>query len=212
MEKSSSEVSLLDIGFSTYSSFYPVFLNRGITTLDQVLDEKLMNDVLSHVRAGVREELIGFIDLIRCKYLNEPLESNYLLDLSLVSFMKELPTNFLKMGFNQKQARKLEWLIYLAFDQHDLEKTAKVIDFFKVMRQEKYVKIMKKDNMQGIIDVHVDEYEKEEKKPRGDSGDLVILKEKLEKLLEERNKMDMKIMLLQEKIQNFQNLEKDIKK
>ncbi len=60
-------------------------LNRNnITTIDQLLNEELMMDIMKQCHRQTRLQLMGFISMLKYKYLDEPLYVDVLLDKEII--------------------------------------------------------------------------------------------------------------------------------
>lgn len=203
MEKQDlSQVRLIDIGYSSKWSFYNKFLSFGISTVAQVLDDDLMNEVISHTKKQkIRDELRGFIDLIKCEFLGKELTITPLLDesaIQLINYEKnECTINFSRMGFlsdsPNNEVQKLGYMYYKYLKEHPEDNSEiKIIDVFRNALRDK----LPTNEFEKKVKIMISSYER----AKNYNISLEVLKNDLENLKEERSKIDAKIMFLEEQI------------
>lgn len=199
-----SNVNLIDVGFGTYSywSFYNKFLKLGINTVAQILDDELMDDVIRHTRKQeIRDEIRGFIDLIKSEFIGKELTITPLLDEPasklIIRSNQDNPVNFGRMGFricsSPNEIAQLEHMYYRYLRAYPENNTnAKIIDVFRyafdnmTINDELYKKIkIMINSYDHVIDNNVS---------------LEILKHDVEELKKERSELDKKIRHLEEQI------------
>ena len=204
IDKDFSNLKLTDIGFGTFSywCFYNKFLKLGINTVAQVLDDELMDYVLSHTKKqGIRDEIRGFIDLVKCEFLGKELTTTPLLNEPasklIIDSDHDNPVNFGRMGFricshpHEKFQLGALYSSYLYSDD-EKDENPKIIDVFRYNLERlspdnelyKKLKIMV-NSYDHVIDHNVS---------------LEILKRDVEELKLERSKLDEKIKNLEEQI------------
>ncbi len=80
-KKEFSDIPLEETGFYNQGySFAQAFKKHGITTVSQVLDDKTMWEYMTHATKGNRTQLMGFISLMKYKYLNLPIPAIQILE------------------------------------------------------------------------------------------------------------------------------------
>lgn len=204
MDKDFSKLKLTDIGFGTFSywSFYNKFLKLGINTVEQVLDDELMDYVLSHTqKKGIRDEIRGFIDLVKCEFLGKELTTTSLLDEPasklIVDSDHDNPVNFGRMGFricsHPDEKLKLSLLYYNYLHSHDeKDENPKIIDVFRYNLE----RVSSDNELYKKLKIMVNSYDRVIDR----SVSLEILKRDVEQLKLERSKLDEKIKNLEEQI------------
>ena len=141
-----NNISLIDTGlYNNKYSFSEIFQKNNITTLGQVLDDETMNNLISKITSSkVKEQLIGYISLLKNKYLGDDLSSDkYLVrraskiegynskfyKSNVDYFYKDV--NFNAMGFNSSS----HLIIMLCFAKNlgKFLDGIELIDFFRLL-------------------------------------------------------------------------------
>ena len=141
-----NNISLIDTGlYNNKYSFSEMFQKNNITTLGQVLDDETMNNLISKITSSkVKEQLIGYISLLKNKYLGDDLSSDkYLVrraskiegynskfyKSNVDYFYKDV--NFNAMGFNSSS----HLIIMLCFAKNlgKFLDGIELIDFFRLL-------------------------------------------------------------------------------
>lgn len=141
-----NNISLIDTGlYNNKYSFSEIFQKNNITTLGQVLDDDTMNNLISKITSSkVKEQLIGYISLLKNKYLDDDLSSDkYLVrraskiegynskfyKSNVDYFYKDV--NFNAMGFNSSS----HLIIMLCFAKNlgKFLDGIELIDFFRLL-------------------------------------------------------------------------------
>ena len=191
------DVDLLQIQYSKWS-FYNTFLNRGINTVAQVLDDNLMSGVIKDTRkAKIRDELRGFIDLIKYEFLGEELTITHLLDepaSNLVAIKTgDASINFSRMGFLEEETNQLPFIFYKYSRSRSGDNTdARIIDVFRGELGNKEPK----SGFEKKLKIMISSYEHS----KDHNVSLGALKRELEALRDKRSKIDVQISSLEEQI------------
>lgn len=141
-----NNISLIDTGlYNNKYSFSEMFQKNNITTLGQVLDDETMNNLISKITSSkVKEQLIGYISLLKNKYLGDDLSGDkYLVrraskiegynskfyKSNVDYFYKDV--NFNAMGFNSSS----HLIIMLCFAKNlgKFLDGIELIDFFRLL-------------------------------------------------------------------------------
>ena len=98
------EMPLKDYGLDSKWSFFSKFINSGITTVGHILNDDLIEEVMENTsKKVIRDEILGFIDLVKYKVFNLSLTCDVLLDEKAKYiddiFSSDCLVNFSRMGF-----------------------------------------------------------------------------------------------------------------
>ncbi len=201
------EVKLTDdigLGNITAYSFYNSLLNNDIKTVSDLLDEDKVNEVLKRCRTEkVRNQLLGFIDLVKHELFGSPLPADLYLDQLFEAPQKDEKGNLIdvannrtymflmRMGFTERQAGSI---IY--HGQHKMPediKDPRLIDVFESIPEkyyDLYGNILKRK-----ISTYIDAYHKKENDTTLDG-----LEKELADLKQQKSKLDLKIARVEETI------------
>ncbi len=200
-----TKVQLADVGFNSKWSFYNKFLQYGITTVAQVLDDDFINEVMEHTKKQtIRDEMRGFIDMIKYEFLDKPLTTDIYLEepaKSMENIIKgDCSINFSRMGFIEGYPYEFRslYFLYKKFKAAHLdmdEKEYKVADVFHFAVGNR----IPTSDFERKIKICLDSYNRS----KDHNISLDILKQDLSALQEERNQLEEKIKKLEEKIANL---------
>ena len=136
MDYANMNISQLELDSSW--GFKSKFFDNNITLVSQVLDDQLMYNIYESIRGkSHRDELLGFIDLVKYKVYNLSLTTDIYLDLD-ASLMNDILSdsceiNFSRMGFTKEGESEFEKLkiLYDNFKMtHNDDKEYKIYDVF----------------------------------------------------------------------------------
>ncbi len=212
-----NEISLKETGlYSTYDRFYATFRNRKISTVADVLNEELMQDVLRKVSTKTRKELNGFISLIKYKYQGILIVDDSFLEHPLSFQVKssgfiEIP-ELDSLGFNTSKKGRLRYLIAYAFKNNMISPKTTFIDCFKLFTSDDRMinalnsLSVKEENTRflAILQIYVEYYE-EKQKLTGDEATIRILKSQLMGLVNMRDTLESEINKLEAEINALMN-------
>ena len=201
------EVKLTDdigLGNITAYSFYNSLLNNDIKTVSDLLDEDKINELLKRCRTEkVRNQLLGFIDLVKHELFGSPLPADLYLEQLFIAPQIDKKDNvidlannrtymfLMRMGFTDRQAE-----IILFHGRHKTPKVeeARLIDVFESIPPKYYdlfgpITIRK-------INTYLDVYHK-----RKQDSSLEGLYKELEELQQQKNKISLRIARVEETIE-----------
>ena len=191
-------------------SFCFAFSKYGITTVGQVLDDNLIKELLQKCQYKSRQELSGFISLLKYKYLGIPLTNDNILEKTKSEIFD---IDFRNFGLTKSNT-------YIIMNNYSWTPSKRVIDIFKEISNDKKLQYTNPALIE-ILNLYIESYEKskqltqstnnqdnpiENKTPSQQEHDiLVILKDQLVKLLGVRDSLDIQIQDLQQKINALTN-------
>ena len=198
-----SKVRLLDVGLSSKNSFYNKFLINGIDNVAQVLDDKLMQEIIDHTRKkSIRDELMGFIDMIKFQFQKKPMTCDvYLSEPSTVfetMLTDDCPVNFSRMGFAKDQPSELKYLyvLYHKFKSTHPKEDYTVADVFHFIVDGKDLDTDLRRKIQILLNSYEHSFDT--------NVSLDRLKADLNAAVAEKEKLEAKIASLKEKIENIE--------
>lgn len=212
-----SDILLKETGLlKSNSSLYGILKNYNINTVSQILDEGVMFKVKKHVRNV--EQLTIFIDIIKNQYLGVPLPQVALFDEPIKS-VKHNIDNFYFGTFQRKYYKNatcedfsflnnryvqsynkgvfiissfrsaLEFAYHFGY----LDDNSTFIDYFKFLISEDNKWLDLSDQDRKILEIYIDEYQKQKNDNLSESQKLEKLKKEVIKLTESRDNLDKQI-------------------
>lgn len=213
--------------YNSQSSYVSLFSRNNITTIDQLFDEHFWEFEANNVHKETRPQLTALISMLKYKYLGEPLCYAELMD-------NEINFNAFKEGYyrghiplfgkntSDKDGNNLDidltslfgaprsycdyilssFLYYLkrvGDKKSEEEFSINLIDLFKWILNNKELK-----KVHPFVIAYLEAYEKNHKEEI-DSESLSSLKNELENLLQTKNKLELQIAELKEKISLYEN-------
>ena len=197
-----NKILLQDTGiYNSNYTFCSTFKKNNITLLSQVLDDDLMADVMLQCKSFTRRQLMGFISLIKFKYLNIPMVSIGMLDGYCEDELYELND----LGCNESDINYIFKKICRIERSTELE--ADKLCEYKLVDILKTILPYCKERTSNIIKVILDGYKqyKDEFIDKSSNEILQILKEQMEALSLMRDSLDVQINTLKEQIELLQN-------
>ena len=198
-----SKIKLLDVGLSSKYSFYNKLIMNGIDNVAQVLDDELMQGILDHTRKkSIRDELMGFIDMVKFQFQKKPMTCDVYLSESATAFdtilSDECPVNFSRMGFMKDFPYELKhlYVLYHRFKSTHPEGNYTVADVFHFIVDGKDLDSDLKRKIQTLLNSYEHSFDT--------NVSLDRLKKDLEAAVAEKDRLEAKIASLREKISNLE--------
>lgn len=207
------------------SSYLPTLKRNNIITVKDLLNFDISK---LRLRYDTKIQLAIFINMLEYKYLNIQLENlnilNKEIDLNWIKnssiftrtlplideekFTKDkLPDNTISptelFGCNQYISDEIMKEFVMNIKKGKITDNPKVIDFIRWVRNVEYSN--KIDKVHPYAKTYIESYEKTNEYKKN------LLKEKLNNLLQKREKLDKEISTIQEEIKNFDNNNKKLK-
>ena len=200
MEKQDlSTITLQDTGlYSTNYTFYGLLKRFDIKCVSQLVDDKLIEEISTHCQRATKNELFGFINLIKFVYLGEPIPSSVSLDDRCSdSFLVEL----ISLGFSKRDVDAIRYVLtkYRGNIRINIDN----------MLRYRYIELFREilpfcnEHVAALINANMDNYEhnkalEESKVEKVDS--LTLLKNQVAYLKEVRSSIDEQIKTLEQQI------------
>ena len=201
------EIKLTDVGLTTEYTFYNTLLKYNIKTVEDLLDESKINSILSRTRSlQVRQELQGYIELVKNRIQGTPLTTDIFLEQMVVPLTEEQKNlrnqasffelgysiNFSRMGFTNKEIQR----IYFFFITECHSQELRLIDLMKKFIESNPTTELsiKMKQFLNSYDKNIEDnllYEKLQ-------SEIKILKTKREELDEKIESLEQKLQTLQE--------------
>ena len=209
------KLSELDLKITMYS-FYNTLLNNNIRTVRDVLDDEKMNPILERLRKQARDELRGFIDLMKHQFAGQALTADIYLEQKmrpLTDKEKETitqkglsaidyPINFPRMAITTREAMAL-YIIYMVNQKHS-EKDLRLIDVFKLYLNGND----KESTLSRKIRIYLDSFEKN----HASDVELNNLKKQLAELTQKRDGLNLQIAKTEERIKAYEEIKGSMNK
>ena len=209
------KLSELDLKITMYS-FYNTLLNNNIRTVRDILDDEKMNPILERLRKQARDELRGFIDLMKHQFGGQALTADIYLEQKmrpLTDKEKETitqkglsaidyPINFPRMAITTREAMAL-YIIYMVNQKHS-EKDLRLIDVFKLYLNGND----KESTLSRKIRIYLDSFEKN----HASDVELNNLKKQLAELTQKRDNLNLQIAKTEERIKAYEEIKGSMNK
>lgn len=202
-----TNLALIDTGlYSNEGVFYEFFRRHNITSVAQLLDDDLVTYLKTTTKTALKEELSGLVEVLRYKYLNEPLPQLSTLDQKVFAenFNKHLTLNinFRKLGF-ARWVNHYAMLYAAKIENNKIDKSHKdilLVDFLRNSLQNSLTTT--KGNKKTIVykniaTIYLEAYYN---KNITNINQLYQLREQLEKAILMRDQLDEQIAIISEKI------------
>lgn len=183
--------------YNSQYTFFALLKRYNITMVSQLLDEKVVEELKLHCRKDTRNELLGFIELIKYKYLGIPMTSNQRLK-------EPYPGGlfyFTIFGFSKEDCRLLDY--YIRHKQLDM-RGRPTIELFRALNS---LEDLPNKRMKEILRNHIEYYDfvelalaSKEENLDGEDNQIASLQAQLNLLLTMRQKLNSQIADVQEKI------------
>ena len=203
--KDFSNINLLDVGLSTAWSFYNQFLAKKIKTVGQVLDEETMKDVFESLRTlKARDELNGFIDFIKFRFLNQTLTTDIYLEKPATVLeeinLHEYPEFLSRMGFLEEDSLEIGLLYKNYVRNHPDEKqNATILDIFQYRLEHQ---LIHSQETEFKIRLFLDSHQKSNDKTRS----LEFLRQEIMELEKKKAKLEKSIMQIERKLESLETI------
>lgn len=209
-----SKLTLQETGlYNSAYAFSSIFRKNNITLVSQALDEKLMSDMIDYAHNSTKNQLRGFISLLKYKYLNIPIVSIETLDNKCKDNLIELYS----MGCNLYDLDHIRVYLkrYVGESYINIENLSqyKLIDILKAilpfcnLRLKLIVELLIKNYDEIKINNQIENTVKEVNlrqeiinKEVKDSKLIETLTEELNRLIALRNKLGEQIIITQQKL------------
>ncbi len=204
------EIKLTDVGLDSHYTFYNTLLRYNIRTVSDLLDDSKTSGILERCQRTTREELLGFIDLVKHEVYGSPLPADlYLEQIFEPMENHQLDRNsrannstfmyLLRMGFTSSEA-----LVIYDFYNHRFanKENIRIIDVLEYVLGS----FANRDTKRKIR-IYLNIYKNKD-------GEVIIdqLKKQLGILVENRDKLNEKISLMEQKIQALEEAKGSVKK
>jgi len=201
------DIQLTQAGLTYDLPFYNTLRKYNINTVYQLLYDDTMNTIIKNAHEKTRNQLLGFIDLVKFRYLGTTLPMYTLLDIKPKKLKtlqgKELLTyqcDFTRMGFNGRQKYEIIKSIQILFENNLINENTKLIDCFKeILLVDFGIFEQKTQNTCELMKVYIETYNNLKNTDtindyENKESDFVrILEERLNKLISQRDKIDIEI-------------------
>lgn len=209
-------------------TYVGMFKRNNITTINQLLDDEAINKIMEKCHPKTRKQLVGFVSMLKYKYLGVPLYNDILLNKEL-----QLETNssitlsnsdllILKVG-DKNECIAISQLLGcshetgnailkkfystinnpLLYEYNFTNNNIILIDFLKWMLKNEQFK-----QTHPFIYIYIEVFENNQKINNKDNDPKIIniLKEQLTNLIKTKENLDIQISNLQQKINKLSNI------
>ena len=194
--------------YDSNCAYNGVLKKKGITTIDQLLNDDVVASIMSQCQRNTRLQLLGFISMLKYKYANEPLCNEALLDKEIMFISDMSNALVLRNGTQRINVDIMNLLgcprgtshiilgeFYRIKNNPQLCKVAFPNDNFKLIDFLKWILTIDKTYFKKVhpfINTYIEAHEKINVEDMND--ELVnSLKFELQNLLQKKEKLDLQI-------------------
>ncbi len=210
-------IRIPEVCFGPNYSFYDVFDKYGIKTVDQIMDNNVMQNVMLNCEnEKMIRSLMGFISLVNFKYNGVLIPENNLLNTVVDKksmTIDEFTMVFLRLGFNEKQINVLRRKV--PFNGRriiDVFNECLSNDFFDIPSNRIVGRSVREFlSIKSIMDMHAKSYNMQMNYAMNKSNELnelVFLRDQLSRLENVRDGLDLKINMLTKEIKTLKSMKK----
>lgn len=206
MERNELEkITLQDTGlYNSNYSFSSVLRKNNITTVGQLFNDKLMNELFINCHRSTRIQLRGFVSLLKYKYLNIPMVNNYVLeaDCQNIGYLRRL-------GFNEADITKIRDISerYNLYQELESDKIYDLLKGFLIYSNQRFTEIINlnlasyDNEIQNTIEESSDISNENESHTSSEIQAISILRNQLSGLISVRDNLNEQILNLQQQIE-----------
>ena len=206
MERNELEkITLQDTGlYNSNYSFSNVLRKNNITTVGQLFDDKLMNELFINCHRATRIQLRGFVSLLKYKYLNIPMVNNYVLedDCQNIGYLRRL-------GFNEADITKIRDISerFNLYQELESDKIYDLLKGFLIHSNQRLTEIINlnlasyDNEIQDTIEESSDISNENESHTSSEIQAISILRNQLSGLISVRDNLNEQILNLQQQIE-----------
>ena len=221
-----NNILLSDAGLKYEFPFYATLKKYNIKTVYQLLYSSTMDDIINNAHEKTRNALLGFIDLVKYKYLQTTLPLYHRLDtkpqkiktLDKKEFI-EYPCDFSRMGFDGRQTFEILNAINILYKKNIIDEDTKLVDCFKNILMVDFGPFhQKSDGTCELIKAYVRIYNSivnpKKINLQNENDDILVqqLEKKLTELLQERDKIDIQINAIYTFLNSHNEKDEDAKR